>query len=467
MDEWAQEALAKAEAAANGHAYSATNEEWNQLAHSPHPALLLAKIAGNHQLASTVNLSFFQREFERIESELATEEAQADPQQLSSLHQEQQALKAVLQDRYQAELEKEYMLKALEELAALRKAYLKQLNERLEELAKLSEALEPILGQMPGRFWDLSLGHWGLHTALEDIKRYAEFLAQSPDLQRIAEMLGRFSAQSDEVVEANVRVPDIKPGWQPSPAAREEYVGFELGNDLSRLLPAEPARLKHPALKTDFAVRHSERRLHLFAVQGRAITLQEHERSEIQEVSRKKDDEKGPIILCIDTSGSMHGLPETVAKAFALCVVRIALKENRNCFVIGFSTGTMAIDVTDFEKGIPSLLQFLTHSFWGGTDIEPALHEAGRVLAHNNYSNADVCFVTDGLFPITQSIQADVARNRERNTRFYGIIVGCEPSPELTQLLDAVWPVEGFATDNPQGGLGYGTGQFASRLRHL
>lgn len=46
---------------------------------------------------------------------------------------------------------------------------------------------------------------------------------------------------------------------------------------------------------------------------------------------------RGPILLCVDTSGSMRGARETVAKALALECMRAAKEQERDCFVFAFA----------------------------------------------------------------------------------------------------------------------------------
>lgn len=46
--------------------------------------------------------------------------------------------------------------------------------------------------------------------------------------------------------------------------------------------------------------------------------------------------EQGPILLCLDTSGSMQGEPESVAKALALEATRAALRQRRRCLLYAF-----------------------------------------------------------------------------------------------------------------------------------
>ena len=47
--------------------------------------------------------------------------------------------------------------------------------------------------------------------------------------------------------------------------------------------------------------------------------------------------DRGPILLCVDTSGSMRGPRELVAKALALECMRAAREQERGCFVFAFA----------------------------------------------------------------------------------------------------------------------------------
>lgn len=47
--------------------------------------------------------------------------------------------------------------------------------------------------------------------------------------------------------------------------------------------------------------------------------------------------DRGPILLCVDTSGSMRGAREIVAKALALECMRAAKVQERGCYVFAFA----------------------------------------------------------------------------------------------------------------------------------
>ena len=51
-------------------------------------------------------------------------------------------------------------------------------------------------------------------------------------------------------------------------------------------------------------------------------------------------------MLCIDTSGSMIGKREMVAKSVALYMANTAAKQKRACYLINFSTNISSLDLT-------------------------------------------------------------------------------------------------------------------------
>lgn len=87
------------------------------------------------------------------------------------------------------------------------------------------------------------------------------------------------------------------------------------------------------------------------------------------------EDAQGPFIICVDTSGSMHGTAENVSKTLCFAILKIAIRDNRKCFLISYSTQLMTLNLTDFKTSIDKLIEFLSMSFNGGTDATPAMQK--------------------------------------------------------------------------------------------
>jgi uncharacterized protein with von Willebrand factor type A (vWA) domain len=72
--------------------------------------------------------------------------------------------------------------------------------------------------------------------------------------------------------------------------------------------------------------------------------------------------ELGPIILCLDTSGSMRGAREVVAKALALECMRGAHRQQRQCYLYAFSgpDQVQELELSVDLKSLDKLLEFLS-----------------------------------------------------------------------------------------------------------
>jgi uncharacterized protein with von Willebrand factor type A (vWA) domain len=93
-------------------------------------------------------------------------------------------------------------------------------------------------------------------------------------------------------------------------------------------------------------------------------------------VTRQDFDEqpRGPFIVCVDTSGSMGGFNEQCAKAFCLALMRVALADNRRCFIMLFSSEVVHYELTSEGAGAGDPLS------------EPALsrrHRSGQLFSRH------------------------------------------------------------------------------------
>lgn len=232
------------------------------------------------------------------------------------------------------------------------------------------------------------------------------------------------------VASVKVSLPDIN--------SREEIVGVRLGRDLENLLPAELALLADPDTALLFDLKYVESGLMCFDMQGIQIAQRHIETEEERDV--KEAEKKGPMVICIDTSGSMKGMPETVAKAVALFLSAKAREQKRSCYLINFSTGIDTLDL-GADVGIEALLRFLQMSFHGGTDVAPALEHALDKMEQDAYRNADLLVVSD--FIMSELPKRSLARieNRQLNgNRFHSLVVGkCYMTKRIRSHFENEW----------------------------
>ncbi|MCW7552636.1 VWA domain-containing protein [Endozoicomonas gorgoniicola] len=317
-----------------------------------------------------------------------------------------------------------------------RAQFLKQIDEWLENLKKIVNYLEE-LGLEPGYFLDLSRGGLSL-TDIEQIRHWAKYLSEDKGVKELCELLGKVRQISlsekvemaKTVVSVPVTIPDVN--------SREEIIGIKLGKDIEHLLPSELALLSDSDTAMLFDLKYIESRLMCFDMQG----MQSHNKEvEIEEEQQVNEEEKmGPIVICVDTSGSMHGSPETIAKAVTLYMATVANQNKRACYLINFST---AIETLDLSAGynLQTLLAFLQKSFHGGTDVEPAISHGLGIMESDEYRNADMLIISDFVMSsLSSEMLETIEKQRLDGNRFYSLCIGNEfMSNRLRSHFDREW----------------------------
>ena len=197
--------------------------------------------------------------------------------------------------------------------------------------------------------------------------------------------------------------------------------------------------LGHPKLRFLWHARRAERALLTYRVEGIETERVWIEREAQAEV-RKPRLERGPIVAVIDTSGSMHGLPELVAKALVLETLKTAHSEKRRCFLFAYSGPGQSIEheLALSTEGIGKLLAFLGLSFGGGNDETGVMMRVLARLDEEGWKKADVIWVSDGEWPAPTGLVASVHKARETGTRFHGVQIGNRGQTGLHAICDPV-----------------------------
>ena len=325
-----------------------------------------------------------------------------------------------------------------ERIDEMRKAFLEELYKKIQNFKRLEKLLSPFIKNF-GRLWDLSEGIFET-SGFEILEQFAKLLEQDQSLQELAEILGKHNrAQSIFEKELRDKVV-IKTEWHPQNAYRGEIKGICFSNDISSILPSELALMKNPATKKLFQLRFAQKQLLSFEYQRNVERTRKESTQE--EVSIEKKEPKGPIIICVDTSGSMHGTPENIAKTVTFALSKIALEEERKCYLISFSTGIETLDMSDFKKGdsLQKLVRFLQMSFNGGTDANPALQHAIKMLQSNDYKNADVLMISDFVMAnLPRNLIDAIEVEKEKNTDFYSLVIGTSGNQGTIDCFNHNW----------------------------
>lgn len=342
----------------------------------------------------------------------------------------------LLLNEWQKEIDEVRTAWELHHLKVLRKQLIDQLEDFLRLLQELHNQLG-LLGLESGLFLDLSKGSL-TDQDIQQLKRWAKYLAEDSGVRSLCDLLGKMrQIELSEKIE-RIQMTHTLATPKPDINSREEIIGIRLGKEIEYALPSELALLSDPETSLLFDLKYFESRLMCFEMQGNRSELEHHEYEE--DVQTQEKAKQGPMILCVDTSGSMSGMPEVIAKAVVLYMASKAQKDKRPCYLINFSTGIHILDVGE-SLGMTSLIQFLQMSFHGGTDASPALRHALGMMQKDAYQKADLLMISDfimGNLPTDLLKQIEI--QRENGNQFYSLVVGSWfMSNRLRTFFDQEW----------------------------
>jgi uncharacterized protein with von Willebrand factor type A (vWA) domain len=311
----------------------------------------------------------------------------------------------------------------------------RQVAERLREMPARARAALPASAAGLSRqlaeaaeesqSWGTGLGAAGRTSPGRKIE-LGRRLATNPKLRKLAAVVGRMRQQA------------LALRRRPFERVSEEVFDVRLGSDLERLLPPELLALHHPLLRRDFARRLVEGRLLSYALRGA------DERG------------RGPMIVCLDGSGSMAGDKEIWSKAVALTLLEIARRQRRLFRFICFSSSDTPLFTLDLnprerhEVQEDRALDVAEYFPGGGTDFQTPLAAALDCLRAARYRRGDVVLITDGECQVAPDWLERFKVEKERlGFSLYSVLIDVGPSSlgTLATLSDRVTAVSTLADD--------------------
>jgi uncharacterized protein with von Willebrand factor type A (vWA) domain len=300
--------------------------------------------------------------------------------------------------------------------------------------------------------FDLSKGLLQSHGWLNMVK-LRELLGKLPQLQDVIRSLGRLKEADGEPILQTI-IETVRQNHQvtievPTPFVPMETKGITRSDSISRMLPQEAILLGHPILKKLWHAKRAEHALISYAVEGTDLQTISEEREikiERQAAGSKKRKDRGPIIICLDTSGSMQGTPESIAKALVLECLSEASKTRRECYVYLFGSEN---EVTELElnvnaEGLDQLISFLCMSFGGGTDVEGPLRQALNKCKETKWHNADILLLSDGDFSYKDDLAQTIKRRKNSHAlSVQGLLIGSH-SPAMNRICDPMHHVKSW-----------------------
>ena len=275
--------------------------------------------------------------------------------------------------------------------------------------------------------WEMMDGQW---TESEFEKRLSivEIQNKYPEIGDVARRMGRLP---DEDGKDRLTVQSGS-SHKIEHSSGSDIEGVTIGRDLNALMPLELAQYSDTEMESLFLRKYLTSQLQIFRY-----------KSEITKPSRKLRSERasrrGPMIVCVDSSASMYGVPQRIEASLLSKLEQTAEQLNRDCFLIDFSVDVRPIELRsrrkkramerigmkseDNENFAKGYFPFLG----GGTDAQKMLNLAFYLLdnGEDRYMNADVLWITDFLIPrTTEELMNKFKDYQKTGTKFYGFKIG-------------------------------------------
>src|SRR5947209_2046914 len=211
----------------------------------------------------------------------------------------------------------------------------------------------------------------------------------------------------------------------------DDMVGVVLDGDVGRLLPHELAKLVIPDLEDDVLRRLVERQ----------CMCREYRSSEPVG--------KGPVIVCVDESGSMQGENVHTAKALALALAWVARQQNRWVALVAYSgdSGERLLALPPGRWDEAALTDWLSQFIGHGSDLDVPVRELPRFYEELKAPRGvtDVLFLTDAKCRIPADVRETfVAWKHQVRARLISLVIGNDPG-DLAGVSDETHRVESLA----------------------
>ena len=334
---------------------------------------------------------------------------------------------------------------------ALLKGDWDQVQALLQGLGDGSQRWDELRGLLSRREW-------------AEAQRISERLKALPELVALIRRLGR----AERAAQPHALPPQPVDSAAPRrlgltaveirlPGAPGALRGIRHSDRIEAMLGSEAAMLLHPVLHKLWRARRAEARLLTYDSEAVLIDLRPDPAAPPRQAvapPRPEALERGPIIVCIDTSGSMRGAPETIAKAVVLQALRTAQQERRGCLLIAFGGPGELIErelaanprrpagapgEAGQPGGLAALLDLMGQSFDGGTDVQGPIERAIERVHEARWASADLLIASDGEFGCTPATLARLDDARSRlGLRVQGVLVGDRETMGLMEVADDI-----------------------------
>ena len=294
---------------------------------------------------------------------------------------------------------------------------MKELVDNVAALEDISEKMEHYFG-ISSAGWDYTKGHWQ-EIPWDIFSLGKQLLEDDPSISRLANILGRGLDRG--AGKAHIETVEAEQIQEQEYLGKMEILGVEFGQDINLLFPSQYTLLTDPDTEYRFYKELIDGQL----LVSRYRNLDSHVKTIFHRNKTKKT--LGPVIICLDSSGSMAGWPERVAKSLCLALLNVCWKMKRKLYLILFSTRIKTLDLSDMDANLPDFAQFFAMEFRGGTDLRPALRASVQKIGEEQYANADLLIISDFRVPKIMIGQNRVLDRIREQSQVHALTIGQSP----------------------------------------
>jgi len=230
----------------------------------------------------------------------------------------------------------------------------------LSESDEQNEEMSSLFGSMPG--------NGKMLNDLQEKRNLAARLSRNKTLKQIAKKLGALR-----------RVWTERKRAKPAKSNYEAVTGAKFSDSVINAFPTELALAGSKEGQALFALKYSQK----------TILTKDYTAS-------RTDLGRGPVVMYVDVSGSMHGELELWSKAIALVISEQALLDKRAVQIHLFDTVVgNSVEIKSGTQNTKELIDFVAGwTLGGGTSFNSVLsHVVGQ---KENLKNSDILVLTDG-----------------------------------------------------------------------
>lgn len=317
----------------------------------------------------------------------------------------------------------------------------KNIQQLLDHIQKLRN--EGVPEEQALQVWNMLEGQW-TETEFERKLNIVRIQNLYPEIGDVVRRMGRMTDNDGKDRLATQTGRNLQLSHSPG----SDIEGVSIGRDLNSLMPMEWAQYTDTDMEKLFLHKYLTSKLQVF-----------HYKSEIAKPARRLRSERasrrGPMIVCVDSSASMSGVPQKIETSLLAKLEQTAETLNRDCFLIDFSVDIRPIELRsrrqkksmermgmrmeDQENFAQGYFPFIG----GGTDAQKMLNQTFALLDNNDdrYMNADVLWITDFLIPrIDKELMLRFKEYQKTGTKFYGFKIG-DGHSDWEQYFDKIYEI--------------------------